>query len=398
MRRNSAESRVTRRELLAGSALAASGLGLSHSTSVAETGVSLREIAESRGVTVSSAINKTNYPSLLILREQFSDVSDFSYTWAYEVNPDPDREYDFSWPEQTAFIASRNAQSITGFHLAWGFPNRVPEHVRQQGYGPHQIENLLEHIEKLVEFGKGRVRVWSAINEPTDDDGSFKSYDFWVQNSPWSNGLYPDYIPLVLLKAHEVDPAAILLINNFDTQSHYNRFGSWNVRADADYNLLAHLQQDYRLLNSAFDFSKLAYGTQFHIVDASIYPDEPAIAWMAEQTQLNLERFTANLGVDVYVTEMDVKVHNVLGDLEAKYMHQGLVYAYGVRAALAASVKHIGIFGATDGAHRDNWTPISEELGSSGPTSDPTLFDGSNQPKPAFFAVRDEIEKLPIVS
>lgn len=398
MTRLSAESRVTRRELLAGSVLAASGLGLGPRTSRAETDVSLREIAEPRGATVSASININHTVSHRILVEQFSDITDVTYVWSYEVNKDPDREYNFYYPDRTAKMAADNDQTVTGLHLAWGWPGRVPDHVLQQGYGPQQIDNLLRHTEKLVEFGKGRVRVWSAINEPTGDDGAFKAEDFWVQNSSWSNGLYPDYIPLVLLKAHEVDPEATLLINNFDTQSHYNRFGGWNVRADADYYLIAQLQQDSRLLSTGFDFSKLAYGTQFHIMDASIYPDEPSIGWMAEQVQLNLERFRDGLGVEVYVTEMDVKVHNVPGDLDAKYLHQSLIYAYGVRAALAAGVRHIGIWGVMDSAHGDNWTPIGGGSGSGGPTSDPTLFDGRRHPKPAFFAVRDEIEKLPEVS
>lgn len=119
--------------------------------------------------------------------------------------------------------------------------------------------------------------------------------------------------------------------------------GGYNVRADANYNLIAQLQQDPRLIEDNFDFSKLAIGMQTHLY-AEHYPDESAIAWKAEQTQANMERFKNDLGVDVYVTEFDVKVHNVPGDLDYKQQHQALIYRYMTRAALAAGSRYIGIW------------------------------------------------------
>lgn len=359
------------------------------------TELPLRDLATARGVEMGSLINIENKSAHTLLGKEFSNITDASYVWAYDLNEQPG-EYDFSYVDGAFKVADKNNQKITGLHLAWGYPGKVPDHVLQNGYGPHQLEALTQHVRTLAEYGKGRVETWSAINEPIDDNGTFRQEDFWVANSPWTNGLYPDYIPQVLLAAHQADPNAMLLINNFDTHSYYNRFGNWNVRADADFNLMAQLQQDQRLVDANFDFSKLGYGTQFHIMDASIYPDEATVAWMAEQTEANLSRFKNDLGVDVYVTEMDVKIHNLPGEIDAKYDHQALIYRYGIRAALNAGVRHIDIFGANDGSHPDNWKEPTPDNGSGGRESDPTLFDSALEPKPALMAVKEEIVRLPI--
>lgn len=67
-----------------------------------------------------------------------------------------------------------------------------------------------------------------------------------------------------------------------------------------------------------------------------------------------MERFKTDLGVNVYITEFDVKVHGLDGDREPKLERQALIYRYMIRAALASGAcRGISFFGASGSLHVD---------------------------------------------
>lgn len=362
----------------------------------------LREIADDRGVTFSTYFQSFDFRAdadiLEVIRSEFNGIIDASYGWNFGINRSPGYPYSFRTPDERQRFAEEYNQRLMGCHLAFGWPTRIPDHVLQAGYSPEQLMVVLaEHVRTVVEHGKGKVHVWGAVNEAIDHNGNFKQGDFLVKNSPWSNGIYPDYIPVTLQAAHEADPEAILLVTDWDNDTYTDVSGNTNLKTEGHFALIANLLEDPLLRGAGFDFSKLGVGMQMHIFDAAVdYSSESVTALKAEQLQSNIARYRTELGRSVHLTEMDVKIHGLSGDLRPKYDHQAVIYRYVVRAALAAGVRNIGLFGATDSAHLDNFQQ-GDGTGSGGPTSDPTLFDDNQQPKPAYFAVKEEIAKLPVV-
>ena len=102
----------------------------------------------------------------------------------------------------------------------------------------------------------------------------------------------------------------------------------------------------------------------------------PAIA----DIQANIQRL-ADLGLQVNISEMDVRVKDVPGDAATKLQRQRQVYRDVVAACVAvAGCDAVTLWGFTD-AH--SW--IDTAFGA----DDPLLFDEQYRAKPAFFGVED---------
>jgi endo-1,4-beta-xylanase len=116
-------------------------------------------------------------------------------------------------------------------------------------------------------------------------------------------------------------------------------------------------------------------GLQMHIA-ASGYPAPNEIA-------ANMRRL-ADLGLDVNISEMDVRIRDLPGDLAARLEVQRRVY-HDVVAVCRAEPRcqAVTLWGFTD-AH--SW--IDTVFGA----DDPLLFDEQYQYKPAYLGVRDALE------
>jgi GH35 family endo-1,4-beta-xylanase len=115
-------------------------------------------------------------------------------------------------------------------------------------------------------------------------------------------------------------------------------------------------------------------GLQMHISAAGF----PAVA----DIRANLQRL-ADLGLQVNISEMDVRVKDVAGDAAAKLERQRQVYREIVGACMAVPrCDAVTFWGFTD-AH--SW--IDSFFGA----DDPLLFDEQYRAKPAFFGVLDAL-------
>jgi GH35 family endo-1,4-beta-xylanase len=118
-----------------------------------------------------------------------------------------------------------------------------------------------------------------------------------------------------------------------------------------------------------------AVGLQMHL-SATSYPPVADI-------RANLQRL-ADLGLQVNISEMDVRVKDVAGDAAAKLERQRQVYREVVGACMAVPrCDAVTFWGFTD-AH--SW--IDSFFGA----DDPLLFDEQYRAKPAFFGVLDGLQ------
>lgn len=231
------------------------------------------------------------------------------------------------------------------------------------------LQRMRDHIHTVVGRYKGKVKVWDVVNEALADGGP----ENVLRNSLWLEIIGPDFIAKAFQYAHEADPDAIL---------RYNDYGLENpVKIQKLVTLIKSLQEQKVPIH--------AIGTQAHLnVSTAGF----------EQMDRSLTEI-AKLGLPIHVTELDINSAQggqrgtgaeiaanaaatqggLVSDAEQKLAE---AYAGVFRAFLKHrnSVKMVTFWGVNDAV---SWRAQGR----------PLLFDGDNQPKPAFEAVIKEAQK-----
>jgi endo-1,4-beta-xylanase len=224
------------------------------------------------------------------------------------------------------------------------------------------LQRMREHIHTVVGRYKGKIKAWDVVNEAIADGGTNI-----LRNSVWLQIIGPDFIAKAFEYAHEADPDAILRYNDYSLQDPAKRRKLIT--------LIKSLQEQR--------VPVMAIGSQTHVtVSSPSFEDE-------DQVLTELE----TLGLPIHITELDVNSaqggqHSASADIanNAATTQGGLVEDANQRLADAYAglfrtfVKHdkfvkvVTFWGANDAV---SWRANGK----------PLLFDGNNQPKPAFQAV-----------
>lgn len=146
----------------------------------------------------------------LIAREFNSITAENAMKWE-EIRPELDS---WEWGVADKFVdfGVRNDMYIVGHTLVWH--SQVPKPVFLDSKGqPLKREPLLarmdEHIRTLVSRYKGKIQAWDVVNEAVEDDGKFRQ-------SPWYKTTGTAFIEQAFRTAHEVDPKAHLMYNDYN--------------------------------------------------------------------------------------------------------------------------------------------------------------------------------------
>jgi endo-1,4-beta-xylanase len=329
---------------------------------------------------------------IALVRQQFNQISpENDLKWALiHPRPGPDG-YNFGPADAYVNFGLSNRMYIVGHTLVWHgqTPNWVfagtnpppvvtnaasvdapggPQFGRGFGFnGPRAsreelLQRMRDHIFTVVGRYKGQIKVWDVVNEAIADGGTNT-----LRNSLWLQIIGPDYIAKAFEYAHEADPNAIL---------RYNDYGLENpAKRHKFITLIKSLQ--------AHHVPVMAIGSQTHVSVSSP-------GFEAEDEELTeLE----TLGLPIHITELDVNSaqggqRNSSADIanNAATTQGGLVddasqrlanqYANLFKVFLKHEkyVKVVTFWGANDAVSwRANGRPL--------------LFDGNDQPKPAFYAV-----------
>ncbi len=257
----------------------------------------------------------------------------------------------------TPAAASTNAPGGRRFGRGFGGPYAGPRASRDE-----LLERMRDHIRTVVGRYQGRVKVWDVVNEAIADGGGPNL----LRNSLWLQILGPDFIAKAFQYAHEADPDAILRYNDYGLEDPAKRRKLIT--------LVKSLQQQGVPVH--------AIGSQAHLnLSTSLEDMDQSLTEMAA------------LGLPIHITELDVNSSSggqrdtgadiaanaaaTLGDLVTRAsQRQAEAYAGLFRAFLKHrdSVKMVTLWGANDAV---SWRAAGR----------PLLFDGDNQPKPAFDAV-----------
>lgn len=326
--------------------------------------------------TVLSARTFANKDTALLdlISREFSAVTPENAMKWEAIRPQMDT-WDWVIADQMVDFATRNKLQMIGHTLVWH--SQVPAHVFVNAKGePHDREALLqvmkEHITTLAGRYKGRINAWDVVNEAVEDNGS------WRQTG-WYKAIGEDYIEQAFRLAHQVDPAAQLLYN--------------------DYNTFMPTKRDAIV---AMAKSLKAKGAPIHGLgmQGHIGIERPDLAQFEEA----IEAF-AETGLRVSVTELDVDVLPSVWEMSAEIgnrfeykpemdpfkdglpleMQEKLAERYEALFKIFLKnrdkIDRITLWGTSDEASWLNGFPIP------GRTNYPLLFDRQRQPKLAYHRV-----------
>ncbi|HRK16838.1 MAG TPA: endo-1,4-beta-xylanase [Prosthecobacter sp.] len=184
----------------------------------------------------------------------------------------------FLWSDGDALVqfAESNAQRVHGHTLVWH--GQLPAWVESQSWTRDELLSVLrEHVSAVVTRYKGRVQVWDVVNEAFEDDGT-------LRQSVWQRIIGPEYIEHAFRWAHEIDPEAVLLYNDYSGED-------LGKKSDAIYELL----RDLKIRGVPVH----GVGLQMHITLGKL----PS----PKDLEANLRRL-ADLGLELHVTEADVRM------------------------------------------------------------------------------------------
>ncbi|MER8008456.1 endo-1,4-beta-xylanase [Streptomyces sp. NPDC094149] len=305
----------------------------------------LRDLAAAKGKVIGTAVTGSKLTGTYgdLAGAQFNSLTPGNAMKWGSVEPS---QGSFNWTEADQIVAFAQAhdQQVRGHTLVWH--NQNPSWLTNGSWTSAQLGSLLQnHISTEVGRYKGRITAWDVVNEPFNEDGTYRS-DIWY------DGLGADYIANALTWAHTADPAAKLYINDYNVEG-------VNAKSTALYNLV----KDLKGRGVPID----GVGLQAHLIVGQV----PATL------QQNIQRF-ADLGVDVAITELDVRM--ALPADSAKLAQQAADFKSVVAACVAVTrCAGVTVWGFADS---DSWVP-----GTFPGYGAATPYDDNYAPKPAYYAI-----------
>ncbi len=191
------------------------------------------------------------------------------------------REGEWQWtgPDRLVAFGAAHGMTVVGHTLVWHSQTPRWLFVDEQN-APVSKERLLKRIETriqtLVGRYKGRVAIWDVVNEAIDEDEKG-----WRQ-SPFLTIAGPEFVERAFRVAHEADPKATLLYNDYNEHNPGRR------------RFLVDVIRDYKRRGVPIH----GVGFQGHV--GLEYPD------LAEYEK-SLQAIAAE-GLPVHITELDVDV------------------------------------------------------------------------------------------
>ena len=306
-------------------------------------GMRLRESAAARGL-------KIGYASLLEISEQpdaalyesiagaeFDIVTaENSMKWGY-INPEPGR-YRFRDADLLVQTANANNQELHAHALVWY--TQLPAFVINSDVNDR--ERLMNgFIDTMVSRYNANVDVWDVVNEALEDDGTFR-------NSVWFQAMGEGHIDRAFRRTREAGATGALIYNDYDVAYP-------GPKSEAMIALVTRLVREGVPIDGV--------GFQMHL-DADFRDFEGVANTFA--------RIRA-LGLDIYITELDVSIRNG----QQNEAQQAEVYAGVLRVCLnEPNCRALQIWGFTD---RYSWRR----------QYNPLVLDRSYQPKPAYRALQE---------
>ena len=269
--------------------------------------------------------------------------------------------FSFGSADNLVSLAQQNDMAIRGHCLVWH--SQVPGWLSSDGKKNDKnwtreqaLEIMKNHITKVMQHYKGKVREWDVVNECLDDDQTTvrsnpNSYDL-RQQSVWQRAIGDDYIDSAFVYAHRADPDAILYLNDYGVEL------QGKAKSLAFYNLAVSLKEKGIPIHGV--------GLQCHFSIGEV-----------DGVKLNrtIKRFS-EAGLMCIITELDMGISSTTA---ANKEEQARLYRMITDIVLKNdNCPSMVIWGVKD---NDSWRSASN----------PLLYDSGMGKKPAWYGVRSAL-------
>lgn len=179
---------------------------------------------------VGAAINSwdiedPNSENCRTILKQFNVLTMENESKPENLHPEEDRYY-FDKFDSFVDFCENNGIRARGHTLIWH--SQVPDWFFHDGAGDASAELVLQrirdHVTTIVTRYKGRVDTWDVVNEVIGDDSSLR-FSEWLRlvGDYDGDGDDYDYIETAFIAAHEADPDARLIINDYSLETSSNK-------------------------------------------------------------------------------------------------------------------------------------------------------------------------------
>ncbi len=370
----------SRRNFIRNSALAAAGLGLLNSRSLAAFAAQsgLADLYKNDfliGTAIGTrTLMQPDTEMLDLIAREFNQVtSENAMKWS-SIHPKED-VWKFEEPDKLMEFAEKNKMAVQGHVLVWH--SQVPRDIFTGPDGNQASKELLlkrmeSHIHTVVGRYKGRIRSWDVVNESiTPEDG--------YRKSKWLEICGPEFMEYAFRYAHEADPECLLIYNDYNEEDPKRR--DFIVEMVKEYKkkgipihgigMQAHLNldsPDLKLWEQAIEaYASVGMKISITELDVDVLPYD----WgrSAEISTNAAYKETLNPYKDGLPKEIDDKLTKRYEDIfKILLKHRDVV-------------DRVTFWGTSDDQSWKNNFPMR------GRTNYPLLFDRQHKPKNAYFAV-----------
>lgn len=274
---------INRRNFIRNSALTAAAIPLLKSKALASfAGIStLKDLYKNDfyiGAAINSRILMGDDPELRnIVKDHFNSITaENEFKWSV-INPS-ENEWHFEFPDEFVKFGIENDMYMLGHCLVWH--SQVPRSLFVDGSGnPVSKETLLKkmqvHISTLVDRYKGKIHAWDVVNEAITPEEHYRK-------SRWVDIIGPEFIEHAFRLAHEADPNAHLLYNDYNMDNPKRR------------QYVAEMVRDFK--KRGVPIHGIGMQGHYHL-------ESPTI----EEIENSIQAFIKE-GVKVHLTEVDIDV------------------------------------------------------------------------------------------
>jgi endo-1,4-beta-xylanase len=344
-----------------------------------ETVPALRDVFKGRfdiGVAVESLPGNYQPEELALLRRHFGIVTPENDLKLHHVQRH-EGVFNFEKPDAFVAFAEANHLKIVGHNLFWMRDDETPAWFFKEGDKPASRERVLkrmrEHVLAVAGRYRGKIACWDVANEALSDGDEF------LRPSKWQSVVGDDVVEQAFRFAHEADPQARLIYNDYLIESPEKR---------------------PKLLRLLREFK--AHGVPIHVVGIQGHWELDGIPFQDIEETIEA---VSRLGVKVAITELDLGVVHrgrwwADGGRHREELKQRDLYANGCPADVmqrqaeqcgrlfrlllkhADAVDRVTFWGLHDGrSWLNDWPWKRTDYG--------LIFDRRFQPKPAFFSISD---------
>ncbi len=268
-------------------------------------------------------------------------------------------QFNFDTSDKLLAFAEANEMTMRGHTLVWY--GAMPNWTKEISGTAEAERELTNHIENVVSRYRDKIKTWHVVNEPIDDD---KGTVGALRPSVWLQYLGPKYIDMAFRLAHQVDPSAELLLNEYDIEC---IGASFATRRRALLTLVRDLLARGVPLHGV--------GLQGHIQGKYQIDEDGLYNFVSE---------IKSLGLSVHVTELDVIDKDFPGPFtvrDAMVAARAYDFLNSVFAAVRPSV--IATWGISD---RYTWMPMWNKR-EDGLINRPLPLDEFYRPKPLWSVI-----------